>query len=124
MPEITFYHCEGCCYTFVRMGNSGGAPTCCGREAKELKANTVDAPREKHVPIITKEGGKIKVRVGSVPHPMLPEHHIEWTALVTESKLQFEFLKPGMEPVAEFEDAGSGTVFEYCNLHGLWKADF
>ena len=62
--------------------------------------------------------------VGSTLHRMLPEHHIEWIALVSGDRVEFKFLKPGEEPKAEFAEVESGTVYEYCNLHGLWKADF
>ncbi|HML48504.1 MAG TPA: desulfoferrodoxin family protein, partial [Clostridia bacterium] len=80
--------------------------------------------KEKHVPAIAKEDGKVKAAVGSTLHPMLPEHHIEWIALVSGDKVEFKFLKPGEEPKAEFAAVESGTVYEYCNLHGLWKVDF
>ena len=66
----------------------------------------------------------MKVQVGSAPHPMLPEHYIMWVAMVSGEKLDIRFLEPGGQPTAEFEDASSGTVYEYCSLHGLWKADF
>ena len=88
-----------------------------------LDANTEDASQEKHVPHITKEDGRIKVQVGSELHPSIAEHYIEWIALVTEDKVQITYLKPGMDPKADFEEVESGTVYEYCNLHGLWKAD-
>jgi superoxide reductase len=124
MLGITFYRCEICGNMVALIKVGGGELTCCGQPMTELTANTTDAAKEKHVPAIMKENGRLNVQVGSVPHPMLPEHHIEWIALVAGEKLQIEFLKPGMEPKADFEDAKSGTVFEYCNLHGLWKADF
>ena len=91
---------------------------------KKLEPNTTDGAKEKHVPVIAKENGKIKVAVGSILHPMLTEHHIEWIVLDTGEKTEIVYLKPGMEPKAEFADISSGTVYEYCNLHGLWKADF
>jgi superoxide reductase len=68
--------------------------------------------------------GGIQVKIGSIAHPMLPEHYIEWIALDTEAGTEFVYLKPGMDPKAEFQDANSGVVYEYCSLHGLWKADF
>jgi superoxide reductase len=90
----------------------------------KLEANSTDASREKHVPAVTKEDGKIRVMVGSILHPMLPEHYIEWIALVAEGKVEFKFLKPGEEAVAEFNDVKSGEIYAYCNLHGLWKTEF
>lgn len=124
MVDIEFYRCEVCGNMAVKIKNGGGEMTCCGKLMTKLTANTTDASHEKHVPAITKENGVIKVAIGSVPHPMLPEHHIEWITLVTDSNLQVEFLKPGMEPKAQFHTHVSGTAYEYCNLHGLWKAEY
>jgi superoxide reductase len=90
----------------------------------KLEANSTDAAREKHVPVVAKENGKIKVTVGSVLHPMLTEHSIEWIALVSDGQIKLSYLKPGMEPKAEFDEVSSGTVYAYCNKHGLWKTDF
>ncbi|WP_444659431.1 desulfoferrodoxin family protein [Caproiciproducens sp. R2] len=124
MSEVAFYRCELCGNMVALIRKSGGTLSCCGQEMTKLEANTTDAAQEKHVPVVTREGGKIKVSVGSVLHPMLPEHHIEWIALVTDDRVEIAYLKPGMEPKAEFNEVVSGTVYEYCNLHGLWKADF
>lgn len=124
MSEIEFYRCEVCGNMSVKIKNGGGDMVCCDQPMTKLTANTTDASHEKHVPAVTKENGKVKAIIGTVPHPMLPEHHIEWIALVTDNNLQVEFLKPGMEPNAEFYTSFSGTVYEYCNLHGLWKADY
>jgi len=124
MSEITFYRCEKCGNLVALINKGGGTLTCCDQPMKKLEPNTTDAATEKHVPAITKENGKIKFAIGSVLHPMLPEHHIEWIALYTGKRLEFKYLKPGEDPKAEFEDPDSGTVYEYCNLHGLWKAEF
>ncbi|HAH79017.1 MAG TPA: desulfoferrodoxin [Ruminococcaceae bacterium] len=124
MSEIEFYRCEVCGNIVALLKKGGGTLTCCGQAMTKLKANSTDGAKEKHVPVVTREGGRLKVAVGSVPHPMIPEHHIEWIALVSGRRLEFKYLKPGEKPEAEFEDAESGTVYEYCNLHGLWKADF
>lgn len=123
MYDIDLYRCEECGNMVVMVKDGGGELVCCGKPMNKLSANTTDAAQEKHVPAVTKENGKIKVTVGSVPHPMLPEHYIEWIALVADGKVQFEFLKPGMEPKAEFGEVASGTIYEYCNVHGLWKAE-
>lgn len=91
---------------------------------KELTANTVDAAFEKHVPVIEENGDTVTVKVGSVEHPSMPEHYIEWIVLVTESGIQMKWLKPGMKPEAIFKvNEKVVAVYEYCNLHGLWKAD-
>jgi len=124
MSNVDFYRCELCGNMVALMKKGGGTLTCCGQAMTKLEANSTDAAQEKHVPVITREGGKLKVSVGSVLHPMLPEHHIEWIALATEDKVEIVYLKPGMEPKAEFNEVASGTVYEYCNLHGLWKAEF
>jgi len=124
MAAVEFYRCELCGNMVALIKKGGGTLVCCGQNMTKLEANSTDAATEKHVPVITKEGGKIKVAVGSTLHPMLPEHHIEWIALVAGEKVEFRFLKPGEEPKAEFDEVESGTVYEYCNLHGLWKADF
>lgn len=124
MEGITFYRCETCGNIVALVSRGGGSPSCCGENMTKLEANTTDASREKHVPVATKADGKVKAAVGSAPHPMLPEHFIQWVALRAGDRLEIVFLKPGAEPKAEFAAAESGTVYEYCNLHGLWKADF
>lgn len=124
MSDFEFYRCERCGNVVALLKKGGGTLTCCGQAMTKLEANSTDAAQEKHVPVVVREGGKVKVSVGSVPHPMLPEHHIEWIALVSGDKVEFRFLKPGEEAKAEFDEVASGTVYEYCNLHGLWKADF
>ena len=108
------------------MINSSGVPImCCGAPMDELKANTEDAALEKHVPAVTVDGNKISVVVGDVEHPMLEEHFIQWIYLETEKGGQRKALKPGDAPKAVFvvEDDKPVAVYEYCNLHGLWKKD-
>ena len=91
---------------------------------EELTANTVDAAHEKHVPVITVNGDEVKVAVGSVEHPSLDAHYIEFIVLVTETGMQMKWLKPGMKPEAVFKVTDKPiAAFEYCNLHGLWKAE-
>jgi superoxide reductase len=124
MKKVEFYRCETCGNIVAKIKNGGGTLTCCGKTMTELDANSTEASLEKHVPEVIKEDGKIKVAVGSTLHPMLPEHHIEWIALFADDRVEFKFLEPGEEPIAEFDEAKSGTVYEYCNLHGLWKKDF
>lgn len=121
---VEFYRCELCGNMVALIKKGGGTLVCCGQNMTKLEANSTDAATEKHVPVVAKEGGKLKVSVGATLHPMLPEHHIEWIALVTGDKVELKYLKPGEEPKAEFEEVASGSVYAYCNLHGLWKADF
>lgn len=98
-----------------------------GKPAKELKAGTTDAALEKHVPAVTKDGDKLHVQVGEVKHPMLPEHWITniWLEY-PDGRVEKKTLHPGEEPVAVFDvtgEEGTVSVYEYCNLHGLWKKD-
>lgn len=93
---------------------------------EELVANTVDAAQEKHVPVISISGDTVTVTVGSVEHPSLDAHYIEFIVLVTEGGMQMKWLKPGMKPEAVFILAPGDralAAYEYCNLHGLWKAE-
>lgn len=124
MSVIDFYRCEKCGNIVALIKKGGGTLTCCGQAMKKLEANSTDAAKEKHVPVVTKEDGKIKAAVGSTLHPMLPEHHIEWIALVADGKVELKYLKPGEEPKAEFAEVETGAVYAYCNLHGLWKTEF
>lgn len=124
MSIAEFYRCEKCGNVVALIKKGGGTLKCCGQAMTKLEANSTDAAVEKHVPVITKEGGKVKVAVGSTLHPMLAEHYIEWIALASDGKVEFKFLEPGEQPKAEFSEAESGTVYAYCNLHGLWKSEF
>ena len=124
MSDVVFFRCEKCGNIVAQIHNGGGTLTCCGQEMTRLEANVTDAAVEKHIPVVTREDGKIKVMVGSVLHPMIAEHYIEWIALVSEEKVELAYLKPGQEPQACLSELKSGTIYAYCNLHGLWKADF
>ena len=91
---------------------------------EELTANTTDGAHEKHVPVIEQNGNAVIVKVGSVEHPSLAEHYIEWILLETEMGFQIHYLKPGMKPEAVFLTSENVVAaYEYCNLHGLWKAE-
>jgi len=99
-----------------------GELVCCGEPMKLLVENTVDAAKEKHVPVIEKVEGGVKVKVGDVPHPMEEKHFIEWIEIIADGKADRQFLHPGEAPEAVFKtDAQNVTAREYCNLHGLWK---
>lgn len=123
MSGIEFYRCEICGNIVTLLKNGGGELTCCGQAMTKLDPNTTDGAKEKHVPFIMRRDGKVMVAVGSTLHPMLPEHHIEWIALYAGDKTEIVYLGAGMEPKAEFSDVRSGAVYEYCNVHGLWKAE-
>ncbi|MBM6731950.1 desulfoferrodoxin family protein [Megasphaera stantonii] len=93
-----------------------------GQKLVRLVADSVDAAKEKHVPAVRKEDGRLVVEVGSVTHPMEEKHYIEWIALVSDKSVDIRYLNPGEAPKAEFE-GNSGVVYAYCNLHGLWKTE-
>lgn len=120
-----FYICEKC-GNLVELVEESGAPlVCCGQKMTELVPGTVEASREKHVPVVEVEGNLVKVNVGSVDHPMSEEHSITWIQLETDKGSQRKYLAPGEAPHAEFALNGEKpvAVLAYCNLHGLWRAD-
>mgnify|MGYP000172327675 CR=1 FL=1 len=120
-----FYICETCGNIIGKIKDSGVPVVCCGKPMKELIPNTTDAAQEKHVPVVSAEGNKVKVTVGSVEHPMSAEHLIEWVYVQTEKGGQRKAFTASDKPVAVFEivDDKPIAVFAYCNLHGLWKKD-
>ena len=123
--EQRFYIC-GHCGNIVAMVKDAGVPVmCCGQKMEELAAGAVEAAGEKHVPVYGVEGRTVKVRVGSVDHPMLPEHYIQWVSLQTRQGNQRKVLNPGDKPEVCFalcEGDQVEAVYAYCNLHSLWKA--
>ena len=102
MNELLFYRCEICGNIVELTKLGGGTLECCGQSMTKLVPNSTDAAKEKHVPVVIKEHGKIKISVGSVAHPMTQDHYIEWIALVTDDKVEMMYLKPGEKPKAEF----------------------
>jgi superoxide reductase len=119
---LEIYKCE-VCGNIVEMVHAGqGELVCCNQPMKLFRENTVDAAKEKHVPVIERVAGGFLVKVGSVAHPMEEKHYIEWIELVADGRAYRQFLKPGGKPEAQFTiDARSVTAREYCNIHGLWK---
>lgn len=121
--RLEVYKCEHCGNIVEVLEGGGGELLCCGEAMKLFKENTVDAAREKHVPVIEKKEGGFLVKVGDVAHPMQDKHYIQWIEVIADGKAYREFLKPGREPEAFFPiEASAVTAREYCNLHGLWKA--
>ena len=122
---MKFYRCEHCgnIITFV---HSAGVPVmCCGQKMTELVPGTTDGAAEKHVPVVEVQGSTVQVKVGSVEYPMLPEHFIQFIAIETKHGSQIKYLQPGEKPQASFVLADGDQLvaaYEYCNLHGLWKA--
>ncbi len=123
--EHKFYRCKHCGNIVGMIHNSGVPVVCCGEEMEELVANTVDASKEKHVPAVSIVGNTVKVDVGTIPHPMEEKHYIQWIYLQTKNGGQRKCLKPGNEPTAVFalDNDEVVAVYEYCNLHGLWKTE-
>ena len=124
---MTFYKCAHCGNIIAHINDSGVRVVCCGEEMKPLIPNTTDAAGEKHVPLIKQEGNLVTVSVGSVAHPMLEAHYIQWIILETKQGRQRKLLKAGEKPAAVFALTDGDEVvaaYEYCNLHGLWSATF
>lgn len=122
---MKFYVCEHCGNIIEYVKDAGVPVMCCGEKMKEMIPGTSDGAVEKHVPVIKVDGRKVTVEVGSAEHPMLDAHYIQWIVLETEQGIQRKYLNPGDAPKAEFMLSDSDKVvaaYEYCNLHGLWKA--
>ena len=121
-----FYICP-ICGKIIAMVKDTGIPTvCCGQPMKEIIPGTTEAAAEKHIPVYEVVGSTVKVNVGSVNHPMTPEHYIEWVSLQTKTGNQRKALKPSDEPKVEFaivEGDEVVAVYAYCNLHGLWMVE-
>ena len=123
---MKFFRCEVCGKIVAMVNDCSSCPTkCCGEPMKELTPNTSDGAHEKHVPVVKVEGNHVVVEVGSVAHPMVEAHYIQWIALQTDKGNQRKQLKPGDAPRAEFALLDGEKViaaYEYCNLHGLYKS--
>ena len=121
--EQKFYICRICGNLVGMIHDSEVEIICCGQPMEELVPNTVEAAVEKHLPVITVSGDTVQVDIGSVPHPMLEAHSIQWVYLETQKGGQRKNLAPGEEPKAIFSVLGDEVIaaYAYCNLHGLWK---
>ena len=123
--EVKFYRCKVCGKIIAIVQDTGVPTICCGERMEQIIPGTTDAAVEKHVPVITVNGNIVEVKVGSVEHPMQPEHFIEWIALSTKQGNQRKELKPGDAPVAKFAIVEGDEVvaaYAYCNLHSLWSS--
>jgi superoxide reductase len=123
MKEPRFFICKHCGNLITKLQDSGARVVCCGEEMVELDANTEDGAREKHLPVVKDVNGKIHVEVGEVIHPMTEAHYIQWIYVQTANGGQFKYLQPGDAPICDFSfvDDEVIAVYEYCNLHGLYK---
>jgi len=118
------YKCSVCGNMVEVIFVGGGTVKCCEKEMVLQVENSVDASVEKHVPVVTVDGNKVSVKIGSVPHPMEEAHYIQWIEIIADGISYKKFLKPGDAPEAEFDlpdNVGEIIAREYCNLHGLWK---
>lgn len=121
--KLGIYKCEVCGNIVEVLHEGKGELVCCGQPMKLFVANTVDAAKEKHVPVVEKTASGIKVKVGSAAHPMEEKHYIEWIEVIADGKAYRQFLNPGEAPEATFEiKADNITAREYCNVHGLWES--
>lgn len=123
---IRFFKCSKCGSIVIKMNEGGCNPSCCGQPMDELAPNTVDAAKEKHVPVADISGNTVTVKVGEVAHPMTDEHYIAYILLETNFGFQSRALTPTDAPEAVFALAdGEKAVaaYEYCTLHGFWKAE-
>jgi len=120
--KAEIYKCMVCGNIVQVLHGGDGELVCCGQPMKKLVARTQDEGKEKHVPVIEEIDGRIKVKVGSVPHPMEEKHHIEWIEVMADGRSYRHFLNPGEPPEATFAiKADEVTAREHCNIHGLWK---
>jgi superoxide reductase len=120
--KLEIYKCQKCGIMVEVLHDGVGALVCCGQPMVKLTANTVDAAKEKHVPVVEKLANGFKVKIGSVPHPMEEKHYIEWIELIADGIAYRKFLKPGDVPEAVFNvKANNVSAREHCNIHGLWE---
>ena len=125
MKNVKFYVCPHCGNLVEMVNDAGVNPVCCGQKMKELVPNTVEASGEKHIPAVNVGEGFVEVNVGSVDHPMVDVHWIEWVELVTDKGNYRKALNPGEAPNVKFllNEEKPLAVYAYCNLHGLWKTE-
>ncbi len=120
--KLEIYKCEVCGNIIEVLHEGAGEILCCNEPMKLMQENTVDASREKHVPVIERGADSLTIKVGSIPHPMEEKHYIEWIEIVADGKTCIQYLKPGEEPARSCKTPGGEiTARAYCNLHGLWS---
>ncbi len=122
--KLEVYKCDICGNMAEILKEGFGDLSCCGQVMKLMKEGVTDASTEKHVPVIETTPEGVKVAVGSVEHPMLEEHYIEWIEVIADGKVYRKHLNPGEKPEATFcIQAEKVAAREYCNLHGVWKGE-
>ena len=122
---MKFYYCEHCKNLELVIHDGGPVPVCCGEAMTVLSANTTEAAKEKHLPIIQKNQPKAVIQVGEVEHPMTTEHLIEWIAATDGNTIEIKHLTASDQPVMQsnFDSSAKLSVYAYCNLHGLWLTE-
>ncbi|MCK4719225.1 desulfoferrodoxin [bacterium] len=121
--RLQIWKCEICGNIVESVHSGQGELVCCGQPMKLRSEQTADWRTEKHVPVIEKVDGGVKITVGSTLHPMAEDHYIEWIEVIVDGKEYREFLNPGDAPEAFFPIDGDNLVArDYCNVHGLWKS--
>jgi len=125
MKNNKFYICAHCGNIIEKIHDAGVPVICCGQKMDELVPNTVEASGEKHIPAVSVKDGIVEVNVGTVDHPMVDVHWIEWVQLQTDKGSRRHYLNPGEAPNVKFllGDEKPVAVYAYCNLHGLWKTE-
>jgi len=122
IEKLEIYKCEPCAILVEVLASGEGEIICCDKPMQKLIAKTADQGKEKHVPVVEKVNGGIKVKVGSIGHPMEEKHYIQWIEVISDGKAYRQFLRPGDLPEAMFKiEADNITVREHCNIHGLWQ---
>ena len=117
------YKCNVCGDTVEVINAGAGQPYCCGQPMELLVEKTEDVGKEKHVPVVEKQGNELRVKIGEVPHPMEENHYIQWVEVLCDKGCFKKLLKPGDKPEAFFNvDCTNFMVRIYCNVHGLWKS--
>lgn len=120
--RLQVYKCATCGNIVEVLTGGAGSLICCGKPMENLTAKTADQGQEKHLPVVEEFNGGVKVKIGSVPHPMEEKHYIEWIEIITDGKAYRQFLKPGQAPEAVFNVAsGNVKAREHCNMHGMWE---
>jgi len=122
--EHKFFKCSNCGKIVMELNSIKTNSVCCGVDMQEIIPGTVEASKEKHIPVYKLTGDRVDVMVGEVEHPMIDVHYIEWIAVETNRGIQIKYLKPGDEPKASFSLVFGeliNSVYAYCNIHGLWK---
>ena len=121
--KLQVYKCLTCGNIVEVLTGGSGSLVCCGKPMENLSAKTADQGKEKHVPVIEKANGGIKVKVGDIAHPMEEKHYIEWIEIISDGKVYRQFLRPGQTPEAIFNvSPGNVRAREHCTIHGMWEA--